>query len=202
MSQHQQAVIEYLQEENRILLEQLGGKPKRFTDAHRIRLARKAKRVGRRRLGKLATLVTPDTLLRWFRVLVAKKWTCPRTNPVSRPSVDAELEKLIITLLQESPTWGSKRIVGALANLGFKVSDSTVDNIRQRNGLDPAPLRGKSTSWHQFLQAHWETLLAADFFTTEVLSWNGLVTYYTLFVIELRSRAVQVCVTTTSPSAQ
>src|ERR1035438_4752079 len=70
---------------------------------------------------------------------------------------------------------GSKRIVGALANLGFKVSDSTVDNIRHRNGLDPAPLGGKSTSWRQFLQAHWETLIAADFFTTEVLSWNGLV---------------------------
>jgi hypothetical protein len=62
MSRHQQAVIEYLQEENRILLEQLGGKPKRFTDAQRIRLARKAKLVGRRRLGQLATLVTPDTL--------------------------------------------------------------------------------------------------------------------------------------------
>src|ERR1022692_4051709 len=62
MSRHQQAVIEYLQEENRILLEQLGGKPNRFTDAQRIRLARKAKLVGRRRLGKLATLVTPGTL--------------------------------------------------------------------------------------------------------------------------------------------
>ena len=111
MSRHQQAVIEYLQEENRILLEQLGGKPKRFTDAQRIRLARKAKLVGRRRLGKLATLVTPDTL-RWFRVLVAKKWTFARTNPVGRPSVDAELEKLVITLLQENPTWGILGTVG------------------------------------------------------------------------------------------
>jgi hypothetical protein len=81
MSRHQQAVIEYLQEENRVLLEQLGGKPKRFTDAQRIRLARKAKLVGRCRLGRLATLVTPDTLLCWFRVLVAKKWTFARTNP-------------------------------------------------------------------------------------------------------------------------
>src|ERR1035438_3724492 len=202
MSRHQQAVIDYRQEENRILLEQLGGKPKRFTDAQRIRLARKAKPVGRRRLGKLATLVTPDTLLRWFRVLIAKKWTFARTKPVGRPSVEAELEKLVITLLQENPTWGSKHIVGALANLRFKMNDSTVDNILHRNGLDPAPLRGQSTSWHPFLQAHWETLLAADFFTTEVLSWNGLVTYYTLFVIELRSRAVHVCGTTVSPNAQ
>jgi transposase InsO family protein len=202
MSRHQQAVIEYLQEENRILLEQLGGKAKRFTDAQRIGLARKAKLVGRRRLGQLATLVTPDTLLRWFCVLVAKKWTFARTNPIGRPPVDAALEKLVVKLLQENPTWGSKRIVGALDNLGFKLSDSTVDNIRHRSGLDPAPLRGKSTSWHQFLQGHWETLIAADFFTTEVLSWNGLVTYYTLFVIELRSRAVHVCGTTVSPNAE
>ena len=70
---------------------------------------------------------------------------------------------------------------------------STVDNIRHRNGLEPAPVRGKATSWHRFLQAHWETLIAADFFTTEVLSWHGLVTYYTLFAIELRSRAILVC---------
>src|ERR1035438_6332564 len=104
MSRHQQAVIEYLQEENRILLEQLGGKPKRFTDAQRIRLARKAKLLGRRRLGQWATLVTPDTLLRWFRVLVAKKWTFPRTNPIGRPPVDAALEKLVVKLLQENPT--------------------------------------------------------------------------------------------------
>src|SRR5271169_913715 len=101
MSRPQQAVIEYLQEENRILLEQLGGKPKGFTDAQRIRLARKAKLVGRRRLGRLATLVTPDTLLRWFRALIAKKWTFTRTNPIGRPPVDPKLEKLVIKLIQE-----------------------------------------------------------------------------------------------------
>src|SRR5580704_10913135 len=136
MSRHQQAVIEYLKEENRILLEQLGGKPKPFTDAQRIRLARKAKLVGRRRLGKLATLVTPDTLLCWFSVLVAKEWTFARTNPAGRPRMDAQLEKLVITLLQENPTWGSKRIVGALANLGFKLCDSTVESIRNFKRLE------------------------------------------------------------------
>ena len=73
MNRHQQDVIDYLQEENRVLLEQLGGKPRRFTNAQRIRLARKAKLVGRRRLWQLATVVTPDTLLRWFRALIAKK---------------------------------------------------------------------------------------------------------------------------------
>jgi transposase InsO family protein len=202
MNRHQQAVIEFLQEENRVLLEQLGGKPRRFTDAQRVRLARKAQLVGRRRLGQITTLVTPDTLLRWFRALVAKKWTFARTNPVGRPPVDPELEKLVIKLITENPTWGSNRIVGALDNLGFKVSDSTVDNIRRRNGFDPAPVRGKNSTWHRFLQAHWESLIAADFFTTEVLAWNGLVTFYTLFVIDLRSRSVHVCGTTVSPNAQ
>lgn len=201
VNRHQQAVIEYLQEENRVLLEQLGGNPKRFTDAQRMRLARKAKLVGRHRLGQLTTIVTPETLLRWFRMLIAKKWTFARTGPLGRPRVDSELEKLVIKLIEENPTWGSNRIVGALDNLGYTLSDSTVDNIRRRNGLDPAPIRGKSTTWRRFLKAHWDTLMAADFFTTEVLSRNGLVTCYTFFVIELRSRSVHVCGTTVSPNA-
>jgi putative transposase len=163
MNRHQQAVIEYLQEENRVLLAQLGRKARRFTDSQRTRLARKAKLVGRHRLGQFATLVTPDTLLRWFRVLVAKKWTFARTNPLGRPTVDPELEQFVIKLIKENPTWGSNRIVGALDNLGYTLSDSTIDNIRHRNGLDPAPVRGKNSTWRRFLQAHWETLIAADF---------------------------------------
>jgi transposase InsO family protein len=201
MNRHQQAVIEYLREENRILLEQLGGKPKRFSDAQRMRLARKAKVIGRHRLGRLTTIVTPDTLLRWFRVLIAKKWTYARTNSLGRPTLDPELEKLVLKPIKENPTWGSNRIVGALGNLGYTLSDSTVDNIRRRHGFDPAPVRGKNTRWRRFLQAHWETLIAADFFTTEVLFWNGLVTFCTRFAIDLRSRLVHVCGTTVSPNA-
>jgi len=116
--------------------------------------------------------------------------------------LDAKLEKLVIKLIQENPTWGSNRIVGALANLGFVLSDSTVDNIRPRNGFAPALVRGKFTSWRRFLQAHWQTLLAADFFTREVLSWHGLITFYTFFVIDLSSRSVRVCGTTVSPNAE
>jgi putative transposase len=202
INRQQQIVIEYLQEENRVLLEQLGGKPKRFTDSQRARLGRKAKAVGRRRLCQITTIVTPDTLLRWFRILVAKKWTFARTNPLGRPPVDPELEKLVLKMIQENPTWGSNRIVGAVDNLGYVVSDSTVDNIRQRNGFDPAPVRRRNTTWRRFIQAHWETSIAADFFTTEVLSWNGLITFYTLFVIDLRSRSVYVCGTTVSPNAE
>ena len=202
VNRQQNAIIEYLQEENRILLEQLGGKPRRFTNAQRIRLARKAKPVGRRKLLALGTLVTPDTLLRWFRRLVAQKWTYPRKAGPGRPSVEPEVEKLVLRLMEENPSWGSDRIVGALANLHIPISDSTVDNIRKRNGIPPAPERVKQTTWRQFLKAHWDGLVAADFFTTEVMSWRGLVTYYTLFVIQLRSRLVLVCGTTVSPDSE
>lgn len=177
INHHQQAVVEYHQEENRILLEQLGGKPRRFTDAQR---APGAKSLGARsnpvaRSGE--PRVTPGTLLRWFRRLVAQKWPFAKPHPLGRPAVATELDKLVIKLIQDNPTWGSNRIVGALANLGHTLSDVTIDKIRRRNGFDPAPIGGKNSNGRQFLKAHLETLLAADFFTTEVFSWRGLTTY-------------------------
>ena len=147
MNRHQQAAIDFLQAENRILLEQLGGKPRRFTDAQCLRLARKAKVIGRRRLGQIATIVTPDTLLRWFRVLVARKWTFARTNSLGRPPVNPELEKLVVKMLQENPSCGSNRIVGALDNLGFTVCDSTIDNVRRRNGFASASSSNRRRVW-------------------------------------------------------
>src|ERR1051326_3831525 len=150
INRHQQAIIEYLQEENRILLEQLGGKPRRFTDAQRIRLARKAKYVGRRNLLALPTVVPPDTLLRWFRMLVARKWAYPRKASPGRPPVKPEVEKLVLKLMEDNPSWASDSIVGALANLHIQISDSTVDNIRKRNEIPPAPERVKQTTWRQF----------------------------------------------------
>jgi putative transposase len=137
--------------------------------------------------------------LRWFHRLVAQKWTQPRTPGPGRPPVDPEVEKLVLKLMLENPTWGSDRIVGVLANLHLEISDSTVDNIRKRNGIPPAPERGRNTTWRHFMKVHWEGLIAADFFTTEVLCGQGLVTFYTWFVIELRSRLVHVCGTTVSP---
>jgi hypothetical protein len=101
-----------------------------------MRLARKAKPIGLRKLLALGTIVTPDTLLRWFRLLIARKWTYPRKAGPVRPPVNPEVEKLVLKLLEENPRWGSDRIAGALANLHIQISDSTVDNIRKRNGMD------------------------------------------------------------------
>jgi transposase InsO family protein len=96
-------------------------------------------------------------------------------------------------MLQENPTWGSDRVVGALSNLGIRLSDTTIDNIRMRNGIGPGPTRQNRTNWDAFLNARWNGLLAADFFTTEVLCLKGLVRFYTLFVIDLSTRCVHVC---------
>ena len=199
---HQQAVIEYLTEERQILIEQLGGKPKAFNNSQRIRLARKAKKLGRRALFGISPIVTPDTLLRWYRNLVAAKWTFKSERKKGRPRIDRDVEQLVLRMLEENPQWGSDRIVGALSNLGIRICDTTVDNIRKRNGLEPAPLRKIKTNWDTFLKAHWEGLLAADFFTTEVLCLRGMVRFYTLFVIELSSRYVYLCGTTVSPDGE
>jgi hypothetical protein len=204
VNRQQHTIIEFLQEENRILLEQLGGKPKRFANAQRVRLARKAKPLGRHRLLALGTAVTPDTLLRWFRTLVARRRTYPSNAGTGRPSVAPEVEKLVLKLMEGNRSSACDRFVGALINLRLHLSDSTVDNILKRNGIPSAPGRLKRTTCRQRLKAHRDGLIAANSFTTEVLSWQGLITdhNHTLFVIELRSQLVHVCDTTVSLDAQ
>jgi putative transposase len=118
VNRHQLDVIDYLQEENRVLKERLGGRRIRFTDAERRRLARKAYALGRKVLGELETLVTPDTLLRWHRQLVALKWTYTQRRGPGRPRIMQTIVNLILRMAQENPSWGYTRIRGALANLG------------------------------------------------------------------------------------
>ena len=202
LNRQQQDVIEYQREEISVLLEQNGGKPKAFTDSQRRRLAEKAASIGKQELEELAQLARPDTLRKWFRMLVKEKWTFDSGNRQGRPPLDPATEELIIKLLKENPSWGSDRVVGALKNLGIKVSDTTIGNVRKRHGISPAPEREKKPNWSKFLSAHWDGLLAADFFTTEVLCRSGLVTYYTLFVIELKSRLVHICGSTPNPNGE
>jgi len=200
INRHQQAAIDYLREENRILLEQLGHRRIRFTDEQRRRLAVAGKAVGRKALLDLAGIVTPDTILAWHRKLVAAKWDQreKRRGP-GRPGVMEEIEKLVVRFAGENPSWGYRRIEGALANLGHHVARTTVASILKRNGIDPAPERGRRTSWSTFLGAHWSTIAAIDFTTVEVWCRHGLVTVYVLFAIELRSRRVHFAGLTPSP---
>jgi transposase InsO family protein len=192
MTRDQQKVVAYLLAENEVLREQLRGKRIRFSDAQRRRLARAGKALGRKGLSRLNTLVTPETLLRWYRRLIAKKYD---GSGVRGPAVrrrTADVVELIVRIAQENPSWGYTRIRGALSNLGHEVGRNTIKRILVEAGIDPAPERGKAMSWSAFLRAHWGAIAAMDFFTVEVLTLVGLVRYHVLFVIDLASRRVHV----------
>jgi transposase InsO family protein len=199
LNRQQQGVIDYLIEENRVLKEQLEGQRLRFTDEQRIRLAVKAKVLGRRALDELETLVTPDTLLAWHRKLIAQKWTYARKGP-GRPRVTQEITDLVLRMARENASWGYDRIQGALTNIGHVIAPNTVKNILKRHGIEPAPAREKRTSWKTFLKAHWDVMAATDFFTVEVWTARGLVTYYVLFVMQLKTRSVHIAGVTTAPN--
>ncbi len=189
-------MVAYLIEENRLLRRQIGPRRLRFTDDDRRRLAAQAYRVGRTVLREIATIATPDTLLRWHRQLIARKWTYA-SHP-QRRGILLEIRRLVVRMAEENPTWGYTRIQGALKNVGHRVGRSTIRRILKTAGLPPVPQR--PTSWRTFLRAYWGVIAGADFFTTEVWTWRGLVTYYTVFVIDLASRRVQVLGSTPHPT--
>jgi transposase InsO family protein len=191
IARKQDAVIEYLREENRVLKQQLGRRRLRLTDAQRRRLAVRGKAIGRRALDEVATLVTPDTILRWHRQLIAEKWTHKR-RPPGRCRVMQVITELTLRMARDNRSWGYTRIQGALQNVGHRVGRTTIANILKENGIDPAPERGKRMTWSQFLKAHWNVLAAADFFTVEVWGRRGLVTFYVFFVIELATRRIEI----------
>lgn len=190
---------EYLAAENRILKAQIKGRLG-FSDHHRRTLAEIGKRLGRKALEDVAAIVQPETILRWYRRLIAKKFdgSKHRRYP-GRPRVAKEIENLTVKFARENRSWGYDRIQGALANLGISVSDQTIGNILKRQGLEPAPLRRKGTTWKEFIRMHLNVLTATDFFTAEVLTFKGLVTYYCLFFIHLDSRLVHLAGITPSP---
>src|SRR5215475_7295318 len=144
LQRHQQHVITYLQEENRILKAQRGGRRLSLTDTERRRLAALAHPLGRKRLKDAATLVTPETLLRWYKRLIAQKFDgSTQRRQVGRPRVAEEVEQLVMRMAEENPTWGYRRIQGALANLGHPIDKLTVRNMLRRHPMDPAPQRRK-----------------------------------------------------------
>jgi len=169
VNRHQQDVIAYLVEENRVLKEQSKGRKLRLTDEQRRRLAATAKRLGRQALNRVATLVTPDTLMRWHRRLIALKWTY-EAKRVGRPGLMKAIAGLIVRMAQENSNWGYCRIQGELKGLGHRVAPSTIAKVLKENGIQPAPDR--PSSWRTFLEAHWGEVAGMDFFTTEV--WTVL----------------------------
>ena len=191
---------EYLVTENRILRHQIKGRVC-LRDDERKTLAAIGKQLSKQALAEVASLVTPDTILAWHRKLVAQKFDGSRQRKVpGRPRIDKELEALVVRLAQDNRSWGYDRIVGALANLGYTISDQTVGNILKRHGIAPAPERKTTTTWKEFIRRHMDVLVATDFFTAEVWTLGGLVTYYVLFFIHLGSRKVQMAGVTPHPN--
>ena len=202
INREQTQALDYLQTECAVLRELLGQKRLRLTDDQRRRLAVKGKMLGRARLAQLATIVTPDTILRWHRLLIARKWdfSAERKSP-GRPPTERAIAELTVRLARENPTWEYDRIEGVLANLGHDLAPNTVKNILLAHGIEPAPKRGKLPRWSEFIKSHMDGLAATDFFTIEVWTKNGLVTYFVLFVIDLASRRVEIAGITASPDS-
>src|SRR5229473_1541034 len=190
---------EYLAAENRFLKAQLNGRLK-LSDAERGALGEIGHRLGRKVLADVARVARPDTILGWYRKLVARKFdgSKARRGP-GRPRIKREVEQLIIRMASENRDWGYDRIAGALANLGYEISDQTVGNVLRRHGLPPAPERKRTTTWAAYIRTHLALLAGTDFFTAEVLTLRGLVTYYVLFFIHLESRWVDIAGITVHP---
>lgn len=204
INHEQQKTIEYLILLVKVAIEQRDAKLKSLNNDQRRRLAGKGRRLSYQQVRELNALglpFTPETLLRWHKSLVAKKWDYShRREQVGRPKTDPKVVKLIVRFASENPSWGYDRIQGALGNLGYGISDQTIGNVLKDHGIAPAPDRKRTKSWKTFLKAHWDVLAAIDFTTVEVWTPRGLITFYLLFVMELKTRRVHFAGSTVSPS--
>ena len=177
----------------------MGGRRVRLNDDQRRRLAVKGKALGRKVLGEVAGIVTPDTILGWYRRLVARKYDGSKKRGPGRPSTKVDLAALVVRMATENPKWGYTRLRGALHHLGHEIGRNTIKRILNDHGIEPAPERGSKTPWKTFLAAHWDAIAAADFFTVEVLTACGLVRYFVFFVVRLETRRVKIAGITCSP---
>jgi putative transposase len=225
LNPEKRSLMDFYESQIRFLLAHL---PKRPTPTlgEKMAMARSAAQVGRNALKEVLTLFTPDTLFRWHRELIRQKWDYSKKRGSGRPITTKEIESLVIQFAQENKGWGYHTIQKALQTLGFKVCQSTIRNILQRNGLTPSPERKKGMPtfhkafkevgiapisilsklkenrrmfWKEFCETHWEALVGCDFFTWEVWTPFGLITYYVLFLIHQASRQVHLAGITTNP---
>ena len=201
VNHRQQQIIEFQNAQIEALLKKLERKRLLLDDDQRRLLAVKAHSIGRKALRELTTIVTPETILRWHRELVAKKFDSSDKRKPGRPRIRQEVVDAIVRFARENPTWGYDRIQGALKNLKYHITDSTVGNVLKAHGIEPAPDRQRTPAWSTFLKAHWDSIFATDFTTAEVWTRNGLVTFYVLAVMHLKTRRVHIAGITPSPNA-
>ncbi len=149
--------IDYLREQVRVLVEHQEKQDKRIrlTNSQRMRVAAKAKRLSRKMLEQCTELFTSDTIMRWFRELIAQKYdgSQNRMSP-GRPQIDQEIVNLVIRFKEENPRWGYQKITDQIVYLGYKISKSSVKNTLIENGYDPEPDLTVRSTWHEFIKSH------------------------------------------------
>ncbi|MEV0408997.1 hypothetical protein [Actinoallomurus sp. NPDC050550] len=183
-----------LRHENQVLRRHLRGRP-RWDHVDRLWLTALSRLVNRRRWAEIFP-VTPATILRWHRHLVARKWTNTNRRRPGRPSTGVSIKTLILRMARENPTWGHRRIQGELARLGYAIAASTVWEILHAAGIDPTPRRAGPT-WRQFLAAQAHVILACDFLVVETVLLQRL---YVLVFIEHGTRRLHLGGVTTHPN--
>tara|TARA_R110002072_G_scaffold27804_1_gene90150 strand:+ start:154 stop:1221 length:1068 start_codon:yes stop_codon:yes gene_type:complete len=197
INRDQSLLIAYLIEQNSVFRELQGSKRLRLTDDQRRRLAAKGKPLGRRLLDKFATIVTPDTILRWHRKLIAEHHTYPHKNRAGSPGLMKAIRELIVRMATDNSGWGYLRIRGELKKVGHNVARTTIATTLKKNGIAPSPDR--PTTWKTVLKSHADVIAAADFFTADVWTKRGLVTHYVFFVIHHATRMVDIAGITANP---
>ncbi|MBT7065952.1 MAG: transposase [Verrucomicrobia bacterium] len=193
------AAFDYMLAENRIYRAKFGKRVPLTQEDRRI-LARYGV-AAREWLAQICTVMQPESLLRLNRRLKQAKWDySDRVQRPGRPATEASTEALVVRLAEENGHWGYDRIAGELKKLGHDVCDQTVGNILKRHGVPKAPDR-KGMTWKQFIESHMTTAWACDFFTEEVWTRAGLMTFYVLFFIHLGTRRIYVANVTMNPNA-
>jgi hypothetical protein len=186
----------YLVAENRILRQQINGRVQ-LTDSDRTTLAELGQQLGKKTLAEIATVAKPDTILAWHRTGAGRQ--CDRSQPlkpVGRPRIEKEIEDLVVRMARENRSWGYDRIVGALTNLGYRMSDQTVGNILKRHSIPPAPERKTAVTWREFVRCHLDVLLATDFFTNTMWTWLEVVLACILLCLHVGRRTIHDAGTT------
>jgi putative transposase len=198
-----QKSLDYCQEESRVLREvlrdQYGCKQLQLTDSQRRRLASKGHDVGRHLLKQVSVLFSPDTIIGWYRKLVAQKYDGSRSRKAGRPRTSKELVDLVIRIARNNPSWDYDRIRGVIEHLGFEIGKTTIRRILDDHGIVPDPEQKRRIRWKEFLASHKEVLAATDFCCVELLTKRGLVRCMILFFIDIASRRVEIAGIKASP---
>ena len=192
MSRHQQEVIAYLVEENRVLREQMGNRGLKFNDDQRRRLAAKAKKLGRKTLEASGDDCRAGNSLDVARNSIGWKHAGSPRQPRGRPPTRSDIAALAVRMAEENRSWGYRRIQGALANLGHDLAHNTVRNILKRHGIESSPERARKTTWREFLQRHREQIVANDFFSMDASEGSCLTSLARLCFMKLSTHRVEI----------